>query len=129
MATESTWVGSRLRELREAAKLSQQELADALAVSRETVARWETDQREPNWTNVRAMAAALGTTCEAFNQQPAKQEPPKRGRPKKAEAGDQAAKTAGQDTTTGKLTGKADDPPVSAPEKAKKKATKKGGAK
>lgn len=93
MATDSAWAGARLRELREAARLSQQELADVLAVSRETVARWETDQREPNWTNVRAMAAALGTTCEAFNQQPAQQDPPKKGRPKKQ---DDAPALAGQ---------------------------------
>lgn len=66
MATETRWVGDRLRELREGAGLSQAELADAVGVSRETIARWETNQREPNWTSVYDLARALRVDCTAF---------------------------------------------------------------
>ena len=92
MAKESTWTGARLRELREAASMSQQELADRLNVSRETVARWETDQREPNWTNVRAMAHAMGVDCRAFEQAPAEgTTPATRGRPRMVQPVEDAA--------------------------------------
>jgi transcriptional regulator with XRE-family HTH domain len=80
----------RLRELREAAGLTQSQLADKTGVKRDAVARWEAGNREPSWSNVVALADALGVTCEAFKQEPAAMPEPKRGRPPKPKADDPA---------------------------------------
>jgi transcriptional regulator with XRE-family HTH domain len=57
---------ARLREIRAAAGLTQQELADAVGVKREQVARWEGGRGDPTWTRVLALAAALGVTPNDF---------------------------------------------------------------
>lgn len=62
----SAWNGARLRELRVAAGLSQSALAERAGVTRDTVAQWEANNREPIWTNVVALAKALGVDCSAF---------------------------------------------------------------
>jgi transcriptional regulator with XRE-family HTH domain len=75
----------RLRELRTAAGLTQEQLAERVGVKRDAVARWEAGVREPAWSNVVALAEALDTDCRAFLEAPA--EPPERrgpGRPPKA---------------------------------------------
>jgi transcriptional regulator with XRE-family HTH domain len=77
------WFPGRLRELREAAGLSREELAKKAGVSEPGLIKWEQGEREPGWSNVLALAQALGVTCEAFTQPPAEREPPGRGRPKK----------------------------------------------
>jgi transcriptional regulator with XRE-family HTH domain len=76
--------GVRLRELREAAGMTQQQLAERVGVRWEAVSRWERGVREPLWSNVLALAEALGVDCTAF-QQPATGAPPRerRGRPRK----------------------------------------------
>jgi transcriptional regulator with XRE-family HTH domain len=81
----SHWNGARLRELRVAAGLSQTELAERVGVQRGAVARWESDEREPNWSNVVALAKALGVDCRAFTEEPSTEatEPRKPGRPRK----------------------------------------------
>jgi len=80
---KAEWFAGRLKELREAAGMSQKELAERVGVLREAVARWEAGNREPSWGNVLALAAALGVTCEAFNQEPADRMPAGPGRPRK----------------------------------------------
>jgi transcriptional regulator with XRE-family HTH domain len=74
----------KLRELRLAAGLSQKQLAEAAGVAQNAVSQWETGIREPSWSNVRALAAALGVTCQAFaeaNERVSKPvgEPPAKG--------------------------------------------------
>jgi transcriptional regulator with XRE-family HTH domain len=75
-----------LRELRVAADLTQQQLADRAGLSWKGVAQWERGVREPGWSNVLALAKALGVTCEAFTQAPAERAPARPGRPAKGKA-------------------------------------------
>jgi transcriptional regulator with XRE-family HTH domain len=83
--------GPRLRSLREAAGLTQQQLADLVGVKWESVSRWERGTREPSWGNVLALGKALGVPCTAFQVEEGAQasEAPaeshrKPGRPRKA---------------------------------------------
>lgn len=62
----ATTFGRTLKELRERAGISQDALARRADVSRSTLARLETDKAIPSWPTVRALAKALGTTCQAF---------------------------------------------------------------
>jgi transcriptional regulator with XRE-family HTH domain len=83
----------RLRELREQAGLTQKQLGQQAGMSERAIAQWERGIREPGWSNIIALAKALGVTCEAFTVEPSTQLPPPRpGRPRKAtaEADDQA---------------------------------------
>jgi transcriptional regulator with XRE-family HTH domain len=54
-------------------------------MKREAIARWEAGKREPGWSNVLALAEALGVDCTAFTQAPAERPTAKPGRPRKAE--------------------------------------------
>jgi transcriptional regulator with XRE-family HTH domain len=74
--------GRRLRELREQAGLSQTALAEAAGISQSAIAHWEQGLREPIWSNVLALAAALGVDCLAFQEPPATKKTA--ARPKKA---------------------------------------------
>jgi transcriptional regulator with XRE-family HTH domain len=76
--------GPRLKELREQGGLSQKALADKAGVSQNAVSHWEQGLREPSWSNILAVAMALGVTCEAFTTAPADRPAAGRGRPKKA---------------------------------------------
>jgi transcriptional regulator with XRE-family HTH domain len=99
------WFPARLRELRSQAGLTQEQLAERAGVKRDAVARWERGVREPSWSNVIALADALGVSTELFRQEPGpapqlhpgrpRREPaeaplPKRprGRPRKDQAAD-----------------------------------------
>jgi transcriptional regulator with XRE-family HTH domain len=81
---EDEYFAGRLRELREAAGWTQQQLADAAGLTREGVAQLETGRRAPVWKSVLMLAKALGVSCDAFAQPPAEREPPGPGRPPKA---------------------------------------------
>ena len=84
---------ARLRRLREAAGVSQADLADRSGMHRFGVAKLEQGLREPAWATVQALAKALGVNCLAFTdeapafpvvsggERPAK---PRAGRPRKA---------------------------------------------
>jgi transcriptional regulator with XRE-family HTH domain len=63
--TMSTFA-ERLKRLREAAGLSQPELAERAGMNRFGVAKLEQGVREPSWATVQALAAALGVTVLEF---------------------------------------------------------------
>jgi transcriptional regulator with XRE-family HTH domain len=92
--------GARLKELRERAGLTQKELADRAGVSQRAVSHWEQGLREPSWSNVLALAGALGVDCRAFQEAPAAVPEPRRGRPPKAEtASEVGAETKAESPT------------------------------
>jgi transcriptional regulator with XRE-family HTH domain len=80
---EPTGFGSRLKELREAAGLSQQQLADKIGFHRFSVAKLEQGVRGPTWSTVKALSEALGVPCDAFSQPAVSLEKSARGRPAK----------------------------------------------
>jgi transcriptional regulator with XRE-family HTH domain len=61
--------GHRLRELREAAGMTQIQLAERSGMHRQGIAKLELGEREPTWATVQALAAALGVDCTAFQDQ------------------------------------------------------------
>jgi transcriptional regulator with XRE-family HTH domain len=58
----------RLRELREAAGLTQEALADATGLSLGAVRNYEQGIREPYWSTIFKLADALGVSVEAFRE-------------------------------------------------------------
>lgn len=56
------------RRLREAARLTQQEVADAVRVSRPTITSWEAGLRRPSVTKARRWLSALDALREAENR-------------------------------------------------------------
>jgi transcriptional regulator with XRE-family HTH domain len=59
----------RLRQLRDEAKLTQQELADRAKLTRESVARYETGQRSPAFAALCKLADALGVPIDALRHE------------------------------------------------------------
>lgn len=59
-------LGKRLRDLREQAGLSQEELAAKAQVSRASIQNWEAARTAPRRAESRRLAAALGTTVDAL---------------------------------------------------------------
>jgi transcriptional regulator with XRE-family HTH domain len=57
----------RLRELREAAGLSQYELARRSGVSKQALSKLEKGERQPSWETVRKLARALDVSVAAFD--------------------------------------------------------------
>ncbi|MCQ2385620.1 MAG: helix-turn-helix domain-containing protein, partial [Clostridia bacterium] len=57
-------IGSRLRELRKKAGLTQSELAETLHVTEQSVSRWETDASAPDIALLPVLAALLGTSAD-----------------------------------------------------------------
>jgi transcriptional regulator with XRE-family HTH domain len=78
---EASYFGGRLRELREAAGLTQQQLADRCGLHRVALARLETSESVPAWDTVLSICAVLGVSSEAFRQAPAKAPRKGPGRP------------------------------------------------
>jgi transcriptional regulator with XRE-family HTH domain len=63
---DSTGFGERLKTIREAARQSQQQLADATGVDVMTVSRLERGAQEPAWPLVLAICDSLGVSTEEF---------------------------------------------------------------
>src|SRR5262245_61375926 len=82
----------RMKELREQAGLSQQQLADRLGTTVRNISRLETGVQEPTWPTVLALAEVFGVDCNAFTQEPAARPEPSRGRPPKAKGEEPAPK-------------------------------------
>jgi transcriptional regulator with XRE-family HTH domain len=68
MQEGTTTVGGRIRALRRARGLTQDELALACAVSRSAVAQWETDRAGQLRDNITRIADALGASVEHILQ-------------------------------------------------------------
>jgi transcriptional regulator with XRE-family HTH domain len=81
---------ARLKRLREQAGLTQAELARRAGMHQRGIAKLEQAEREPTWSTVEALAAALNLDCTAFagtstppSAEPLPPPPPApRGRPK-----------------------------------------------
>ena len=57
-------IGKKLRDARNAAKLTQESAAESLGVSRQTVSKWENGSADPSTTNLLALAKLYGVTAE-----------------------------------------------------------------
>jgi transcriptional regulator with XRE-family HTH domain len=78
---QPTGFAGRLKQLREAARLTQEQLADLAGMHKFGVAKLEQGLREPAWPTVLALAKALGVNCLAFvDDTESKEATPKRGR-------------------------------------------------
>ena len=64
--SEPAGFGARLRAFREAAGLTQKELAAAAGLGRLSVIRYEAGETEPSWSVVCRLAEAIGKTPDAF---------------------------------------------------------------
>lgn len=57
-------LGQKIRQARDSCGLSQQQLADKLAVSRSAVAKWETDKGLPDVGNLKILARLLNVSVD-----------------------------------------------------------------
>jgi len=73
----------RLRELREAAGWTQQELAERAGLTRDGIAQLERGRRQPVWETVIALCGALDVSSEEFRKKPGELPPLRPGRPRK----------------------------------------------
>lgn len=72
-----------IARLRRSRGLSQEQLAEALGVSRQAVSKWETGQATPELDKLRAMSAFFGVTLDQLTgDAPPEAPPPGGGRPK-----------------------------------------------
>ncbi len=111
--SNSTHFAERLAALRQAAGLSQYELARRTGLTRQTVSRLEMGDREPGWDTVQLIAQVLGVTCSEFLNPgiapPEIEEPRPRGRPAKtsgAAQDERGARTEADTPAKGKKPGK-----------------------
>jgi DNA-binding XRE family transcriptional regulator len=95
-----TFFAGRLRELRQQAGLTQQQLADNAKMTRDGIAQIETGKNSPSWETVVVLCQALGVDCTEFTKEPTDKKKPGPGRPPKA---DEAAE---KPTARGKRKGK-----------------------
>lgn len=57
-------LGERLLNLRKAKHLSQEEVADKLNVTRQTISKWETDQSTPDFDKIAPLCKLYGITAD-----------------------------------------------------------------
>ena len=57
-------IGSRIASKRKELQLSQEEMADKIGVTRQSVSKWETDASAPDAFNLMALAEVLNTSVE-----------------------------------------------------------------
>jgi transcriptional regulator with XRE-family HTH domain len=65
----------RLKALREAAGMTQNQLAERSGLHLGAVFKLEQGRREPSWATVQALCDALGVSCEEFKTSAAPAEP------------------------------------------------------
>ena len=104
-------LGKRIRELREQAGLSREQLAPVAGVSVRAIVQWELGEREPGWFNITAICNALGIDCTAFTTTAADREPPGRGRPRKTPAAVSAASGTAEEVKAAAVAPKASTRP------------------
>jgi transcriptional regulator with XRE-family HTH domain len=83
MTVRTSDFGGRLRELREAAGLTQGQLAERADLHVQAVVKLERGEREPAWGTVISLCDALAVSCDEFRKQAAALPPRRRGRPPK----------------------------------------------
>ena len=59
-------IGANIQATRQAAGLTQEQLAEAVGVSRQTVTKWESGETSPDLEHAAALADALGCTVDAL---------------------------------------------------------------
>ena len=59
-----TILGRRLEEARKSKSLSQADIARKIGVTRETVSKWESGDKEPSPEHLRELALALGVAAD-----------------------------------------------------------------
>ena len=69
--TTQTNLEARIRKAREQAGLTQEEVAEALFVSRQAVSKWESGLSRPSTDNLIRLAQLLGTDVQSLTQDPA----------------------------------------------------------
>ena len=73
-------LGQKIKKARTEANLTQKDLADQLAVTFQTVSKWESDTNEPDLTTLRAIAKATNVKLEYLvseeDEEPKKEEKP-----------------------------------------------------
>ena len=57
-------LGSRIRQARDRAGLTQEQLAERIGVSRTAIARYESGEIEPKLHNLAAIAVVLNVSCD-----------------------------------------------------------------
>lgn len=57
-------IGQRLLDLRKSKQLSQEEVADKLNVTRQTISKWETDQSTPDFDKIAPLCKLYGITAD-----------------------------------------------------------------
>jgi transcriptional regulator with XRE-family HTH domain len=83
MTIDPVWFGPRLKEMREAAGITQQELAERSGLTKAGIANLEQSRTRPYWETVVALCQALKVSCDVFMQPPTAKEPTGPGRPLK----------------------------------------------
>ncbi len=68
---EPTGFGAKLKAVREAAGLTQDQLAERAGLYKFSIAKLEQGVREPTWSTVQVLAKALGVDCTAFQTEDA----------------------------------------------------------
>ena len=76
MVVATPTFADRLRELREAAGLSQYQLAKDSGVAAQSISKYELGDTEPTYGTLKKLARALGVSLSAFDVVPAPEEPP-----------------------------------------------------
>lgn len=85
--SQETFPRAVLKQLREKLGLTQKELADSIQVTREYVARLESDPDvSPSWKTVQLLAKALGVSTEKLKGVVESPNPAKRKTPKPAKS-------------------------------------------
>ena len=59
-------IADNIRATRMAARMTQEQLAEAVGVSRQTVAKWESGETSPDLEHAAALADVLGTTIDGL---------------------------------------------------------------
>lgn len=76
-------IGKRIREYRNREKMSQEQLAELVGVSRQAVAKWEGDKAEPSTGNLVLLAKIFGISLDELSgnweAEPAERDEDKRG--------------------------------------------------
>ncbi len=57
-------VGRKIAEARKQKKLTQEQLADLMSVTRQSISRWESDQSYPEMEKLVHLAEILGVSCD-----------------------------------------------------------------